>query len=53
MVDDRVEDGEAVARRLWQDQVPNCFVKYDDDLLENIRNKFACNKQVIVKKFIR
>lgn len=40
VIDDRPEDGEAVARRLWQDQVPNCFIKYDEHTLENINNTF-------------
>jgi hypothetical protein len=40
IVDDRPEDGEAIARRLWQDQVPNCFIKYDENILGSINNTF-------------
>ncbi len=40
IIDDRPEDGEAIAKRLWEDQIPNCFVRFDEGILNNIRNKF-------------
>lgn len=40
VIDDRSEDGEAVVRRLWQDQIANCFIKYDEHTIEGINNTF-------------
>ncbi|MDP4557199.1 hypothetical protein Q9247_05845 [Halomonas meridiana] len=36
VIDDKVEDGEAIVRRLWQLQIPSFFLHYDEDIVINL-----------------